>query len=47
MGADTAATDLGLRPAPDALSFPNAPDPGREFAAGDLGTMFGSEGVFK
>lgn len=44
-GADGAAADLGLRPVPDALSFPNAPDPGRVFDAGDLVAMFGPEGV--
>ena len=44
-GGDGATADLGLRPAPDGLGFPNSPNPDRTFDAGDLIAMFGPDGV--
>jgi hypothetical protein len=44
-GADEASVDLGLRPTPDALAYPNSPDTDRAFSAVDLIALFGADGV--
>jgi hypothetical protein len=44
-GADDAQVDLGFRPSPDALDFPNSPDTDRAFTVADLIALFGPEGV--